>query len=286
MDNILLMQELVKNYHKDNGQPRCAIKMDLMKAYDSVDWNFVLDMMRVMEFPNQFILWVEACITSPMFSIFINDFYHFSGLQPNMQKSAIFFVGVEPAYKEALRLVLPIREGSLPVKYLGVPLISTRLRAHDCAQMKEKTLVGIQSWSNKTLTCGGQLQLIQSVLFSIQIYWSSIFILPQRVLNDIEQLLRSFLWFGPNLKHSGAKVAWHAVCVPKEEDKLGLRMLKTWNTASMMRHLWAICKKADTLWIKWIHTFILKSHSVWRVKIPRGFLTVRKLLKFRDEIQP
>lgn len=71
MDNILLMQELVKNYHKDEGQPRCAIKMDLMKAYDSVEWSFVLDMLRVLEFPSQFIHWVEACITS-MFSIVIN----------------------------------------------------------------------------------------------------------------------------------------------------------------------------------------------------------------------
>lgn len=90
-----------------------------------------------------------------------------------------------------------------------------------------------------------------------------------------------------DLKHSGAKVAWHAVCVPKEEGGLGLRMLKTWNKASMMRHLWAICMKADTLWIKWIHTFILRNQSVWRVKIPQeASWTVRKLLKLRDEIQP
>lgn len=72
MDNILLMQEIVKNYHKGGGSPRCSIKMDFMKAYDSVEWGFVLDMMRVLDFPVQFISWVQACITSPMFSIVIN----------------------------------------------------------------------------------------------------------------------------------------------------------------------------------------------------------------------
>ncbi|KAI8567999.1 hypothetical protein RHMOL_Rhmol02G0164200 [Rhododendron molle] len=157
----------------------------------------------------------------------LSNFYHFSGLQPNMPKGIIFFAGVEAAYKEALRLVLPIPEGSLPAKYLGVPLISTRLRAHDCAQMKEKTL------------------------------------------------------------HSGANVAWHAVCAPKEEGGLGLCVLKTWNKACMMRHQWAICMKADTLWIKWIHTFILRNQSVWRVKIPQeASWTIRKLFQLRDEIQP
>lgn len=72
MDNILLMHEIVKNYHKEGGIPRCAIKMDLMKAYDSVDWGFLLDVMRVMDFPSKYISWVEACVTSPMFSIVIN----------------------------------------------------------------------------------------------------------------------------------------------------------------------------------------------------------------------
>lgn len=40
-DNILLMQELVRNYQRDSGPARCAIKIDLMKAYDSGDWDFL-----------------------------------------------------------------------------------------------------------------------------------------------------------------------------------------------------------------------------------------------------
>ncbi|KAF7143946.1 hypothetical protein RHSIM_Rhsim05G0215400 [Rhododendron simsii] len=111
--------------------------------------------------------------------------------------------------------------------------------------------------------------------------------MPQRVLHDIEQLLCAFLWAGPDLKCSSAKVAWHAVCAPKEEGGLGIHWLKTWNKASMLRHLWAICMKADTLWIKWIHTFVLKKHSLWRAKIPHdASWTVCKLLKLRDMAQP
>ena len=35
-DNILLTQELMKNYHYDFEPRRCALKIDLKKAYDSI----------------------------------------------------------------------------------------------------------------------------------------------------------------------------------------------------------------------------------------------------------
>jgi hypothetical protein len=41
-ENILLPQELVCDYHKAKGPPRCTLKIDLMKAYDSVSWDFIL----------------------------------------------------------------------------------------------------------------------------------------------------------------------------------------------------------------------------------------------------
>lgn len=37
-DNILFAQSLCRNYHLQSGQPRCAIKLDLRKAFDSVSW--------------------------------------------------------------------------------------------------------------------------------------------------------------------------------------------------------------------------------------------------------
>ena len=50
-DNILLVQELVRSYYKDNSPTKCAIKIDLMKGYDSVDWSFLFEIMAAMGFP-------------------------------------------------------------------------------------------------------------------------------------------------------------------------------------------------------------------------------------------
>ncbi|XP_021979735.1 uncharacterized protein LOC110875849 [Helianthus annuus] len=40
-DNILLTQELMHNYHRNVGPPRCAFKVDIQKAYNTVDWRFL-----------------------------------------------------------------------------------------------------------------------------------------------------------------------------------------------------------------------------------------------------
>lgn len=37
MDNVMLATELIKGYSFAQISPRCLIKVDMMKAYDSVD---------------------------------------------------------------------------------------------------------------------------------------------------------------------------------------------------------------------------------------------------------
>ncbi|KAI8543394.1 hypothetical protein RHMOL_Rhmol08G0214000 [Rhododendron molle] len=55
----------------------------------------------------------------------------------------------------------------------------------------------------------------------------------------------------------------------------------------MIRHLWAVCSKADTLWINWVHTYVIKDQSVWQVKIPHeASWTIRKIFKLRANVQP
>ncbi|KAL0439674.1 UNVERIFIED_CONTAM: hypothetical protein Slati_2450400 [Sesamum latifolium] len=40
-DNILLAQELFSGYNQRYLPPRCALKVDLRKAYDTVEWDFL-----------------------------------------------------------------------------------------------------------------------------------------------------------------------------------------------------------------------------------------------------
>ena len=50
-------------------------------------------------------------------------------------------------------------------KYLGVPLISTRLSHIDCQPLLDKIIARTQSWTSRSLSFAGRLQLISSVLY-------------------------------------------------------------------------------------------------------------------------
>lgn len=71
-DDILHATELVKGYNRKYNTPRCMLKIDLTKAYDSINWRFLLRVMEEIEFPNRFINWSSAYITTVSYSVVVN----------------------------------------------------------------------------------------------------------------------------------------------------------------------------------------------------------------------
>lgn len=72
-DNILLSHELVKGYQRKNISPRCMIKVDIQKAYDSVEWPFVRQMLDALGFPHRFSNWIMECLTTVAYTINVNE---------------------------------------------------------------------------------------------------------------------------------------------------------------------------------------------------------------------
>lgn len=217
----------------------------------------------------------------------LNTFKEMSGLVPSVQKSTAYFCNVAPHVKHSILLSMPFEEGKLPVKYLGVPLISSRLVYKDCKGLLEKVINRLGDWKNKSLSFAGRLQLILSVLSSMHVYWASVFILPSRVIAEIEQLMRGFLWCQGDMKRGKAKVAWDSVCLPKAEGGLGIRKLESFNIALMAFHIWSLLTHRESLWVKWIHTYKLRGRSFWDIPIRAGVSWGwRKLLQIREVIRP
>lgn len=71
-DNIFLTQELMKGYHTSSSSPRCAMKVDIMKAYDNVRWEFLWDVLSSKNFHPTMIKWLQACVTTANYSLSIN----------------------------------------------------------------------------------------------------------------------------------------------------------------------------------------------------------------------
>ncbi|XP_035835814.1 uncharacterized protein LOC110887655 [Helianthus annuus] len=304
-DNILLTQELMHNYHMNNGPPRCAFKVNIQKAYDTVDWRFLKQASQLdssFGFHNkcekQNI--INLCFADDLFLFARGDvrsaqcimesltrFSSMSGLVPSIQKSTTFFCNVSSHVKDAILDIMPFKEGLLPVKYLGVPLISSRLHVKDCSVLLERLDQRIMNWKNKLLSFAGRLQLIISVLSSMHVYWASASILPTQILNDLEVRMRNFLWSQEGSFHRGkAKVSWKAICVPKYEGGLGIRRVGDVNKALMVSHIWSILKKRDSLWVQWIYSYRLKGRSFWVCKdITNCSWSWRKILQLQPLVK-
>ena len=72
VENLLLATEIVKDYHKEDISPRCAMKIDLAKAFDSVHWPFLLNTLRALNMPDEFIHWIQLCVCTASFSVQVN----------------------------------------------------------------------------------------------------------------------------------------------------------------------------------------------------------------------
>ncbi|KAJ6332776.1 hypothetical protein OIU77_008765 [Salix suchowensis] len=154
-----------------------------------------------------------------------------------------------------------------PVVYLGVPLLSTKLTRVDCNALLEKLTARIKLWTTATLSYAGRLQLIKSVLFSMQVYWSSMFVLPASVIRSLEGTLAAFLWRGSSMARHGAKVSWNHICYPKQEGGLGVKSIREWNMAATCKHLWRINTATGSIWTDWVKSELLKGNSIWRARV-------------------
>nr|GEY99331.1 hypothetical protein [Tanacetum cinerariifolium] len=185
----------------------------------------------------------------------LEEFKLASGLVPSLPKSTTYFCDVLPYVKNAILRIMPFAEGDLLVKYLGVPLISSRLLNHDCKILMEQAINRIGDWKNKSLSFAGRLQL-----------W--------------------FLRCNGEFIRGKAKVSWEVICLPKSEGGLGLRNLHIFDYVLMTTHIWNIVSSKDSLWVRWIHTYKLQGRSFGDVLVKSdtswGW---RKLLQLREIVK-
>jgi len=72
LHNVLICQDIVRGYSRAGISPRCVIKLDIHKAFDSVQWSFIQDLLVQLKFPPHFIKLVMTCLRSVSFDLHVN----------------------------------------------------------------------------------------------------------------------------------------------------------------------------------------------------------------------
>lgn len=279
-------------------------KIDFSKAFDSVDWEFLLEIMRTRKFPIRWIKWMEELLfsaqsavvvngettdfirhrrglrqgdpLSPMLFIIATDvfqqmiavtnsvvatplsarhdnaiialqyaddtavianaeqrtliiikvalrvFAKASGLEINFGKSGFVPINLTEMQIEEARAILGFANMKFPVTYLGMSLSINTLRRQEYLPLIEKLEKRLAGWRGKMISRGGKLQLVKSVLSTIPVYFMTCFLLPQWVIQRIDQIRKSFLW-GKNDKVTRgiSLINWELVCLPTDYGGMG-----------------------------------------------------------------
>ncbi|XP_074298081.1 uncharacterized protein LOC141628893 [Silene latifolia] len=304
--------DLARLYNRKAASPRCLIKIDLGKAYDSVEWVFLEQIMKALQFSKKFIHLVMLCVTSSSYTLVVNaqqadfifhplcghlrlnhllfaddlllfckgneqsimwilrSFATFSAdtsLTLNKSKSEIYFNGVAPPIVKDILQVSGFHKGTLPLKYLGVPISTKKLTKREGLKLTDRIVARIRVWGTRHLSYAGRLTLVTSVLSTLHSYWASIFLIPSAIMNIISSIYRNFLWSGKSEYQKSLSISWDTCCLPKEEGGLGIKDVKCWNKALLGKYAWWLATKQDHLWVKWVNHVYLKGKT-WSTYTP------------------
>ncbi|XP_039050893.1 uncharacterized protein LOC120192126 [Hibiscus syriacus] len=91
----------------------------------------------------------------------LDKFYDLSGLKLNALKTEIYTCGISGGELEQIRRATSFVVGQLPVRSLGVPLVTRKLSGTDCKALLERIKDNLRQWFNRKLSFRGRLQLIK-----------------------------------------------------------------------------------------------------------------------------
>nr|GEV45404.1 RNA-directed DNA polymerase, eukaryota [Tanacetum cinerariifolium] len=153
---------------KKKKKQSLAFNVDFEKVYDSVRWDHFDDIMRKFSFGEKW--WIQSCLRSSRGSVIVN---------------------ISPA--EEFQFYNGLKKGSKVGGCMS--------RIQSLNETIERMACRLSKWKFKTLSIGGRLTLLKSVLGSMPIYHMSLFKVSKKVLHRTESM-RSHFFNGADLSGS------------------------------------------------------------------------------------
>ncbi|KAJ0716245.1 putative reverse transcriptase zinc-binding domain-containing protein [Helianthus annuus] len=143
---------------------------------------------------------------------------------------------------------LRCKQGTFPFIHLGLPIGANMNLARNWKSVVEVFRNRLSLWKAKTLSYGGRITLIKSVLNSLPTYYLSLFKAPVKVLNALDKIRRVFFWGGSEEKAKMNLVAWDKTIAPTEYGGLGFGSIRDANLAMLAKWWWRFKTEKGSLW--------------------------------------
>ncbi|XP_049360745.1 uncharacterized protein LOC125825449 [Solanum verrucosum] len=154
----------------------------------------------------------------------LENFGDTTGLVANVEKSNIFLAGITDYLKEEILEMTGYSLGTLPIRYLGLPLSSKKWGKMECHQLVEKITERVTNVYARKLSYAGRLQAV-------------------------DRKCKDFIWGSSTDQRKAHLVAWDKVCLPKKFGGLNVNRYRNWNEVSVGKLLLQVSEKQDILWM-------------------------------------
>lgn len=189
-----------------------------------------------------------------------------SGLHVNCEKTQAFQINAYEDWEQVLE-IWKCTPGLLPDFYLGLPLASGFKKRESWSGLVENFRSKLAIWKRRYLTKAGRLVLVNSTLATLPIFMMSLFVMPISVGEELERIMRNFLWGSTEEKKKFHLIAWDEVCVGVNWGGLGIRRLRDVNVSLLSKWLWNIGIDDGKLWKRVIFAKYGKAKGGWCTNI-------------------
>ncbi|XP_043698525.1 uncharacterized protein LOC122649220 [Telopea speciosissima] len=218
-DYIFVAHEVFNyiNKKKKGKHKYLALKLDMRKAYDRVEWDFIEQLLLRFGFADH---WVNLALSGVVSSAEVSGLVR--GIRVHMRTA--------------------------PISHL--------LFADDCflfSQVKvDEAGRHFNGWKNRLLSHAGKETLLKSVGFSLANYAASHFKLPATHHNQIRKEAAKFFWGDGSDKSKIQWISWLCLCQSKERGGLGFCDPSLHNKALLAKVAWKMWKDLGSYWAKFL----------------------------------
>jgi len=145
---VLIAYECTHYLKRKKGKAgACAVKLDMAKAYDRVEWKYLMDIMLKLGFHDTFVALIMRCVTSVSFSVKVNGhlssvFRPSRGIRQGDPISPYLFLLCAEGLSCLLKLVGPMHLSRGVRVGIHAPWVSHLLFADDCIVFSEASQRG------------------------------------------------------------------------------------------------------------------------------------------------
>ncbi|XP_062075740.1 uncharacterized protein LOC133779855 [Humulus lupulus] len=240
-----------------------AIKLDMHKAYDCMEWEFILSVIKVNGFKEHVCRLFMACITLISYLVLLNGLPLSKNfpkrvlsklIQKEQDVGSIHWILIPRNAPSISRLmivddtILFIRANEKDAQVLMKCI--KRMKKEDYKALKDKLLKRLEGWKLRLMSYARCTTLVKSVSLRIPIYNMSACRVPLSMCTEMDAVIKKLWWTGSleNDKFRASK-NWDSLYQPKAAGRLGSRRFEDILKALLAKLAWSVAKGDHKHWI-------------------------------------